>query len=233
MDACDLAVFRGGLRSPPKEPRASFGPPNTNRDSASTLAYNVTAMLRKTLTILSLLGLLLSAGLWGASYFHFLIWWPNNRVYLATGVLDWGQVVPSSTPFAWRCEGFHGFNLKRLKPSPPRDWGFRKAPPPGSGGGGTRQPNVALPGITIWWHRSVGTNGVMHWSYRALILLWIPTVVCGITLCLCRPLHHRRRSRFKKLGLCVKCGYNLKGLTEPRCPECNTSFDERLLEKDA
>ena len=29
-----------------------------------------------------------------------------------------------------------------------------------------------------------------------------------------------RRWRRRKRGLCVQCGYNLTGLTEPRCPEC-------------
>ena len=29
-----------------------------------------------------------------------------------------------------------------------------------------------------------------------------------------------RRYRRRKRGLCIKCGYNLTGLTEPRCPEC-------------
>jgi len=37
-----------------------------------------------------------------------------------------------------------------------------------------------------------------------------------------RPL--RRRSR-RKRGLCVACGYNLKGLPEPRCPECGRDFE--------
>lgn len=35
-------------------------------------------------------------------------------------------------------------------------------------------------------------------------------------------------SLFKKTairGLCKRCGYKLKGLTEPRCPECGTAFD--------
>ena len=45
-------------------------PSNTNRDSPSALAYNVIAMLRKTLTILSLIGLLTSLGLWGVSYLN-------------------------------------------------------------------------------------------------------------------------------------------------------------------
>ena len=28
---------------------------------------------------------------------------------------------------------------------------------------------------------------------------------------------------------CVKCGYRLRGLKEPRCPECRTPFDPSLL----
>ena len=35
---------------------------------------------------------------------------------------------------------------------------------------------------------------------------------------------HRRRER-KKLGLCLECGYDLRGLGELRCPECNTPFE--------
>ena len=33
----------------------------------------------------------------------------------------------------------------------------------------------------------------------------------------------RTRSRLSK-GLSIDCGYNLTGLTEPRCPECGTGF---------
>ena len=29
-----------------------------------------------------------------------------------------------------------------------------------------------------------------------------------------------RRWRRRRRGLCLRCGYNLTGLTEPRCPEC-------------
>ena len=31
-----------------------------------------------------------------------------------------------------------------------------------------------------------------------------------------------RRWRRRKRGLCIHCGYNLTGLTEPRCPECGS-----------
>ena len=30
-------------------------------------------------------------------------------------------------------------------------------------------------------------------------------------------------------ALCGPCGYDLRGLTEPRCPECGAPFDEQLL----
>ena len=36
--------------------------------SAARLTYNTVAVFRKSLTILSLIGLLLSVGLWGVSY---------------------------------------------------------------------------------------------------------------------------------------------------------------------
>ena len=39
-------------------------------------------------------------------------------------------------------------------------------------------------------------------------------------------LHPMRRRKRKKLGLCIECGYNLRGLTELRCPECNTPFEK-------
>ena len=39
------------------------------------------------------------------------------------------------------------------------------------------------------------------------------------------------RQRLAELGvpICTKCGYNLRGQVEPRCPECGNAFDERLL----
>jgi len=31
--------------------------------------------------------------------------------------------------------------------------------------------------------------------------------------------------------VCARCGYHLKGLADPRCPECGTPFDPGLLTK--
>lgn len=33
-----------------------------------------------------------------------------------------------------------------------------------------------------------------------------------------------RRLRRRRRGECIHCGYNLTGLTEPRCPECGREF---------
>ena len=35
------------------------------------------------------------------------------------------------------------------------------------------------------------------------------------------------RERTGKAGCCAKCGYDLQGLPEPRCPECGTPFGSR------
>ena len=177
--------------------------------------------VRKILTIFSLIGLLLSVGLWGASYFNFRVWWGENSVLLGTGRLYWNQGMPSSTPLAWRCEGFHSFYLKGLKPSPLKQWGFRRAPPTHRMSYGEIPPNVALPGITVSWYRFYA-NGVMSWTYRTEILLWLPVLLFGVWPAW-RLLPFPRRRKRKRHGLCLQCGYDLRGSKE-RCPECGTGF---------
>jgi fructose-specific phosphotransferase system IIC component len=34
----------------------------------------------------------------------------------------------------------------------------------------------------------------------------------------------RRELNERGIPLCIRCGYNLTGLTQPRCPECGTPF---------
>ncbi len=60
--------------------------------------------------------------------------------------------------------------------------------------------------------------------YRMLVLppwlLFALLVVSPAALLARGPL---RRYRRRKRGLCLRCGYNLTGLPEPRCPECGAS----------
>jgi len=155
-------------------------------------------MIRKTLTILSLIGLLLSVGLWAASYINVLY---NSRTVGCTFWLAYGNLalfVPQTTNAyqGWYRTGFSGFST---------NWTGRITVHPSD--------------------RPTYRRYVLHWSRQTMILaipLWIPTVICALAT-LAIPFHrHRKR---KKLGLCLKCGYDLRASKE-RCPECGTGFSK-------
>ncbi len=175
-------------------------------------------MIRKTLTIISLLGLVLSLALWGASYFNVVrATHRNNSPIVISGVMNenWqgGSLALVGGALKYGMGGYgywplsdggvfqmslDFFGEKNLETQPPR-----------------------------WISR--GPTGMRtHWRFfymsgRALILpLWIPTVLFGIwpTIALVRLRHRRRR---RKLGLCLKCGYDLRA-SKDRCPECGTEF---------
>ena len=55
-------------------------------------------------------------------------------------------------------------------------------------------------------------------SLSFLILLFVALFA------LSRPLWHSRRRKRKRLGLCLSCGYDLRGSGE-RCPECGAAFE--------
>jgi len=45
------------------------------------------------------------------------------------------------------------------------------------------------------------------------------------------PLRRHLREELLKqnIPVCLKCGYDLRGQTEPRCPECGEAFNSKLL----
>ena len=87
---------------------------------------------------------------------------------------------------------------------------------------------VGMVVLIAWPSRQSGVPStvltrVPFWVLRLLFLLFASTLIaCAVG--------SRRRP---KPGFCDQCGYNLKGLTEPRCPECGTTFDQELLEQNA
>jgi hypothetical protein len=148
-------------------------------------------MFRKTLTILSLIGLLLSVGAWGVSYFYFQFSYMSARkvVCLEEGCLRWGPYPYSGVPLVRNADG--GFEVAK--------YSFR------FGG---------FIGFATDWLPN-----------RRLLLslpLWMPASLFAILPCYHFLPSHRRRKR-RNLGLCVACGYDLRGSAE-RCPECGKAF---------
>ena len=121
-------------------------------------------MIRKTLTILSLIGLLLSVGLWGATCV--------DEVSLGRG---------GSEVFIWN--GWIGYD----KYGPQLPW-----------------PRMTP---VIW---------------SVAVPLVIPAALFAILpgVGLARRMGRRKR---KKLGLCLKCGYDLRA-SKDRCPECGSTI---------
>ena len=168
-------------------------------------------MIRKTLTILSLIGLLLSVGLWGVSYLRISYVKGPRWNHLSHGALSFTHLYalvsfdpvrtikfeskqePRSVPGFWRCEGFRDFD-------------------------------------TVWvphFHIRRDADWGIVWLID--IPLWMPFAVFAIRPALLGLVGHRRRKR-KKLGLCLKCGYDLRASRE-RCPECGEEFGSTNVER--
>ena len=81
-------------------------------------------------------------------------------------------------------------------------------------------------------HRSpevLGYLGTLAAWFLVLVSAGVALLV-GVIVVVPYLLHCvRRRRRGLERVQCHKCGYNLYGLTEPRCPECGTPFDRRFL----
>ncbi len=157
-------------------------------------------MLRKTLTILSLIGLLFSVGLWGVSCHEFGLSASRAKsgkvclIRLSGGKLTWsfGAVLrihgrpTRDRPWAWsirRAKGYERTYKQRVWLPALRQRPFQDG---------------ARTGLTLpLYLTTLFFSGLLMWLYSST---------------------HRRRKR-KKLGLCVKCGYDLRASKE-RCPEC-------------
>jgi hypothetical protein len=68
-----------------------------------------------------------------------------------------------------------------------------------------------------------------------LALLWNVTIWGLWFVFVHKPIRRHLRGCLVAQGIpiCVECGYDVRGQLEPRCPECGTAFEERLLQHDA
>ena len=153
-------------------------------------------MIRKTLTILSLIGLLLSVGLWGMGSCYSLAY--ISETY-TVGVEDCAFVLSAYARGSVRLDAI---------PADDFGWYWTKRR--------TAWFRMTMPQFLDF--RPAGGVGALK------LPLWIPTLAFAIGSInfILIPLHRRRKR--KKLGLCVKCGYDLRG-SEERCPECGTEFE--------
>ncbi|MDM8006961.1 MAG: hypothetical protein QUV05_12555 [Phycisphaerae bacterium] len=53
----------------------------------------------------------------------------------------------------------------------------------------------------------------------------------AIQLCWRKPCQRYLREQLAAKGvpICIECGYDLRGQVDPRCPECGTAFDPKLI----
>jgi len=74
--------------------------------------------------------------------------------------------------------------------------------------------------------RSLPDGLAIPWRYTIRFPVWAPVTAAGLILaytCLAFWRGPLRRARRRVAGMCARCGYNLTGLSEPRCPECGTA----------
>ena len=86
------------------------------------------------------------------------------------------------------------------------------------------------------------SEGRFHWGYGssttrpddaaiALAIPFWPIVLVSFAWGIYPFLPRYRRWHRQRKGLCATCGYNLKGLTEARCPECGEPFAVRMADR--
>ena len=73
---------------------------------------------------------------------------------------------------------------------------------------------------------SAATGGLER---TVILRLWSLVILFGIWPLWCFFRGPVRRARRRAAGCCPPCGYNLTGLSEPRCPECGTEFDPEAV----
>ncbi len=146
-------------------------------------------MIRKTLTILSLIGLLLSVACLVASMFDVVLTDRPCKLFLSSAHLG---IIGNLDDFTL------GGTIVLGGP-----WWASFAP--------------------SFWNGAITVGGSTFRMWSLSIPLWMPIALFGFLFWRSFLPLHRRRKR-KKLGLCVKCGYDLRA-SKDRCPECGESFE--------
>ncbi len=79
-----------------------------------------------------------------------------------------------------------------------------------------------------FWAREIALGNPWAAFRNWIVIVSLYAVLfASLTQALARALRPRKHEGPPQ---CNCCGYNLTGLSEPRCPECGTSFDPALLD---
>ncbi len=183
-------------------------------------------MLRKTLTIFSLIGLLLSVGLWGASYFLHAV-----RIVRSPRITPRWNICWLDQGCIRRCvaTGFRaGISIGGLNFAVKTSEGVWLRMPVSSAAssvllGQSKSAHYfdypGFKGLETRWTPSLSFK-----PFRFILPLWMVTGSFAAMACYLYFLPRRTRRKRKKLGLCIKCGYDLRA-SEERCPECGQEFE--------
>ena len=174
-----------------------------------TVRAKTPIMVRKSLTILSLIGLVLSVAAWGVSCLgvaYQLNYYPDDEARFTNTliILGEGGVVVYHTPDVSQFPRFAPYQNRDRK------WVFRRVRM-------AKYAATQVPPMFSWGWPSRGSLDIRlrPWFLTPLFF--------GSILVLRFILPRRQRRRRRKLGLCIKCGYDLRA-SKDRCPECGKSF---------
>jgi len=79
------------------------------------------------------------------------------------------------------------------------------------------------------YYRYFRSKDAILWTL--MISLWYPVALFAVLPTLCAVKSLRCRAHRSVTGRCAKCGYDLRGLPEPRCPECGAPFRQDAVQR--